>query len=265
MKNVNFLLFLFAFFFLNSCSSLMKGMLQNDPDFKKNADKYLISHPVGIHPSSKALIKIPSKPPIFIIEDGRTNDIYEMKVKWLKDTKKDGYIDKPNMKKGDVARERDFNAHKIFISNPIDDKNYEIIGTTATFRSLKKLSGKSTVGTSTMSYPIKFSIFEQGKDVGKIIVYGPSFPPQPQKIDVSIHDRLVSIKYQVIFSKSKFAFEFENELIAFFDIKPAKFITTKMKVNAYIKSGLTKDFIADIFTLYIIADIMIGVQKIPHI
>ena len=274
MKHVIVGLFLVLFLPLNSCSAVMGEMLTINPEFAETADTYLISHPSS-RPSSAL------KPVTFTLEDGLTNDIYEMKVTWSKETNTEGSIVESQVGKGDKAKQRDFVAHKGLFLNPIDGKSYEIIGTTTTHRSLERHSNDMTEETSTMSYPLKFTIFQQGQEVGTVTVNESSLP---LGIEVLLHDRLVYISHQIRSNQRQVALEFEDEQIAFFDLKTdgvvvakskpkikdfsldalmdgkvQKYSITEFKGNAYLTPGMTRDFIADIFTFYIIADTMMGI------
>jgi hypothetical protein len=220
----------------------MGKMLEVDPEFASSADKYSISHA--------------PRPMTFTIEDGRTNDVYEMKVTWSKEIAIDSSIDESALEKGDAARQRSFVAHKGLLQNPIDGKSYDIVGTTTIFRSLERHSNDMTEETVTMSFPIEFSIFEQGQDVGTITLKSASLP---LLIDLSLHGRLVSIEHSVRPKQRQVALGLENERIAFFDVKSEGYNVTEYKGGAYLKPGVTRDVMADCFTSYVIANTMMGI------
>ncbi len=242
MKHVTGGLFLVVFLSSISCSVFMGKMLQMDPEFAKSADKYSISHP--------------PRPGTLTVEDGRTNEIYEMNVEWSRETDTEDPIDESALDKGDVAREKNLVAHKGLLQNPVDGKSYEIIGTTTTHRSVERDSNNTTVETTTLRFPFRFSIFEQGQDVGTITVGGASLP---LLIDVSLHERLVSVEHSLRPNQKQVVLKSENEQIAFFDVKSEGSIGTKFKGNAYLKPGLTKELTADAFTSYTIAVAMMGI------
>ena len=271
MKRTNLLrvlLLLFVFIFsMFSCSSLLEIKLKDNPDFVKNAHQYLITHPIT-YASNKTYV--------FIIEDVQTKDVFHTEVQWSEETQGEGYIKtlddestyktildifKKEMDKGD---RRDFVVHTIDFFNPIDHKNYEVLGLVSFFRQTEKESYRTTFQTTTKSFPVEFWIFEQGKDVGKVEMHDPRLSSSSTiKIDIFIHDKLLHIEFEEQLNKRKVSFEYENQLVAFFDLKPAAFISTKKKGNVLIRSGLSKNFIADIFSSYILTDIISG--TIRHI
>lgn len=228
---------------LISCTSLKEMKFKDHPGFEQNAEKYLVTSPV-MKPSSKTHT--------FVFEDTQTNDVYEIMVRWSRESSRKGHIDERDLGKGGVAAEEDFDAHKVLISNPIDDRNYEVVGKTSKSRSLRKHSEDVTEETTVTHYPIEFLIFEQGKDVGKVAMPGASL-----KMDVLLHDKKFLFELRA-FVAYEYSFEYEDTLVAFFELKPEKVFNYKnFKGHVLLKPGLSNDFIADIFTSYIVAEIII--------
>ena len=282
-----FSLFFILVIYLTSCTSLSKIKFADNPDFMKAADKYEILHPL-ISPSTETIFSKTAKTQIFTIEDVHTKNVYPIKVQWLKETNSIGHIENYNrrtkafnildiffggdeypkrytstrdMAKGDVAKIRDIVLHQIDIQNPFDNKFYEVVGQVNFFRTIEKETKKTTFETTNISFPIEFWIYENGKEVGKSEINRPSLSSLALKINITINDKLLNLEYQEQFNKRKVSLEKDGELVAFFDLKPAAFISTKKKGNAFIAPGLSNDFIADIFASYIISDAMVGALK----
>jgi len=287
MKTTNlfriFLLLFIPVVYLTSCTSLSEMKLKDNPDFMQTADKYNIIHPLT-SPSTETVFSKTAKTQTFTIEDAQAKDVYPLKVQWLKETNSSGHIENYNrrtksfnildiffkrrpyhkpytgtrdMKKGEVANVRDFVFHQIDINNPIDNKFYEVVGQVNFFRKIEKETNRSTFETTNKSYPIEFLIFENGEEVGKSVIDRQA-SYSSLKIDITLNNKALNVEYQEQFNKRKVSVEYEGELLAFFDLKPAAFISTKKKGGAYVKPNLSKDFIADIFTSYVISDMMVG-------
>lgn len=280
-------LFLISIVYLTSCTSLTKIKLKDNPDFMKYADKYHIIHPLT-SPSTETIFSKTAKTQIFTVEDIRTKDVFPIKVQWLKETNSTGHIENYNrrtksfnildiffggdeypkrytstrdMVKGDVAKINDFVLHQIDIQNPVDNKFYEVVGQVNFFRTIEKESDKTTFETTDISFPIEFWIYENGKEVGKSEIVKSTSNYYALKIDLTINDNVFDLEYQEQFNQRKVSLEKDGELVAFFELKPASFISTKKKGNTFIAPGLSNDFIADIFTSYIISDAMVGALK----
>jgi hypothetical protein len=233
------ILFLFSIIL---CTSLKETVFKGNPDFEKNAEKYLVTSP---------LTQFSSKPYTFIFEETKTYAVYEIMVQWSEESNIEGDFDEENLEEGKIGKEREYLGQRVIISNSVDDRNYEVIGNTTIFRSLFKYSEKLTEETTVISYPLEFRIFEQGIDVGTIIMPEPS-----AKMSAFIHDRQINLEFGEL-TKS-YSFEYQNDLIAFFELKPEKSFNYKNFIGtALLKPGLSNDFIADIFTTYIVAEIII--------
>lgn len=234
---------------LISCTSLKELKFANHPDFEKNAEKYLVTSP---------LTRPSSKPHAFIFEDTQTNDVYEIVVQWSQETSRKGKMDEESLASGSVAFEEDFDAHRVFISNPIDNRDYEVIGKTTISRSLKKHTEKLTEETTVIAYPIEFWIFDGGREVGRIVMPEPS-SLTTVAIDVFIHDRRAKLEFQQ-FNARYISLQYEDDLIAFFELKPEKVFNYKnFKGSVLLKPELSNDFVADVFTAYIVAEIMVRI------
>ena len=261
--------------------------LKDNPNFLVESNKYLIIHPLTT-PSAKTIFSNSPKIQTFTIEDVQTNDSLQINMQWLKETNSRGYIDSFNkkkkslnildiffntendrkpftntyeMEKGDVAEIKDFVLHQIDIHNFIDNTFYEVVGQVYFFRTIEKESERSTFETTTTRFPIEFWIFKNEHEVGNIRVDQPSVSSQSLRIYISLNDRLLNLEFEEHFNKRKVSIEYENQLVAFFDLKPAAFISTKKKGDAFIKQDVSEDFVADIFTSYILSDIMEGVLR----
>ena len=287
MKTTNFLrIFLLLFIlivYITSCTSLSEMKLQDNPDFMQAADKYNIIHPLT-SPSTETVFSKTAKTQTFTIENALEKNVYPIKVQWLKETNSSGHIENYNkrtkhfnildlffnrrtypkpytgthdMKKGEVANIRDFVLHQIDINNPINDKFYQVVGQVNFFRKIEKETNKSTFETTNISYPIEFLIFEKGEEVGKCVINKPT-SYSSLKINITFNNNDLNVEYEEQFNKRKVSVEYEGELLAYFDLKPAAFISTKKKGSAYVKPNLSQNLIADIFTSYVISDIMAG-------
>jgi len=231
-----------------SCSSLKESALKGNPDFAANAEKYLITSPI---PSTT------SKRQIYELEDSQTGTVYAVEVKVQEPGTRDER-ESPAVP-GDVILTKEFEGHRLFINNAMDKKSYEIIGKTSLVRATEKLSAKVTEETTMINYPIEFWIFEDGKDVGKLVVLRPSLTAQ--RMEIALHERRMELEFQDQFNKHYYSFKSGGELIAFIEMKPKGFVATSMKGEASLKPGLSPDQKSDLFACFVVAGI---VMKIIH-
>jgi hypothetical protein len=265
------------------CTSLSEIKFEENPDFVNNALEYKMIHPL-ITASEKTLLSS-GKTRTFTVEDVQSKSVYEIEVLWLKETGREGYItslkDKSKhigtndtfikrfddlsttdilveMKEGDEARIKDYVNHRVEISNPLDSSDYIILGQVEFFTHIVKESDKTSFHKEEISFPIELGIYEEGIDVGKVIL-GESRDSDDLIviIDIYLHDRFYKVEFQELLNKRKVSVEVDDELIAFFDLKPASFITTKLKGNALIKAGMSSEITADIFSAYILTAIVL--------
>ncbi len=73
----------------------------------------------------------------------------------------------------------------------------------------------------------------------------------------------MNLEFQGVFvTERSFSFEYQNDIIAFFELKPEKWFNPKnLEGKALLKPGLSNDIIADIFTSYIVADIIVNILR----
>ena len=128
-------------------------------------------------------------------------------------------------------------------------------------KEIKKESKKSTFESSSISFPVEFWIYEDGKEVGKSEINKSTSNFYSLKIDLTLNDKLYNLEYQEQFNKRKVSVEKDGNMLAFYDLKPAAFVSTKKKGTVYIAPGLSKDIRADIFASYIICDAMAGALR----
>lgn len=270
-----------AFIFI-SCASLSDLKLKENPDFMRDSHRYSVIHPLT-KPSLNTVFKKSSKPQTFIFKNVQSKDDYHFKVHWAKETlskttrsndnertmytgifkhflnhiKHTDHVDIHDMEEGDVARIKDYVVHRIDITNSVDSTDYVILGELSFFRKIEKDSENTTFESTNLIYPVEFFIFEKGKDVGKTVIKRSSLSSSPfLTMDILIQNNLLKVDFQEQFNKRKVSMESKEQLIAFFDLKPASFISTKLKGEVMIKSNLSENEITRIFTSYIITDIL---------
>jgi hypothetical protein len=135
---------------------------------------------------------------------------------------------------------------------------YEVIGKTTRFQTEENKEKLSSVASS-LVYPLEFWIFDDGKDIGRIIVSAPDlnviFP-----INATFNGQQLNLKYQAEMSNKKsVSIEDGQGLLAFLHSKPAGFITTKQKGEFFIKQGLAEELKSNILVSYMIVETVMGI------
>jgi hypothetical protein len=235
------------FLLMSSCGSLKEASMQDRPGFFVTAEKYLISSPI---PS------ITPKPQIYRIEEVATNTVYEIRLSVYKPGASDYY--KHPTRSGSIGVAREFEEHRFFIDSTMAKKNYEIIGTTSLVRATEKQSSNVTGETTATTYPVEFWIFEDGKDVGTVVVHSPRLAAT-QKIDFVLHDRRINLEWQSKFNTKYYSLLIAGEQLALIEMKPKGFIASSMKGEADLKPNLSIDQKSDLFTCLIIAEIVLKI------
>jgi len=239
-------LLLVFFILLNSCSSLREAKLKENPDFEKNAEKFVIISPISPTGSINK----------YVLEDQILNKVYELEIE-MEDSHTDiTVIEEEEIEGGYKTKTQEFTSHKFYILNPVNSSEYEVVGKTTYFRT-KEEEEKESSEMGKFVYPIDFWIFENGKDVGKISFKEPGISDQqvsriPTK--TTFHNKNYNVEYQNMFNKVSVSFDDESGLIALIGLEPESTITTKMKGEILIKQGLSKELKPDIFTLYLIIE-----------
>ena len=214
LKRIGFILTVFFFMFI-SCANLRNIKLKENPEFEANAEKYLI---VSCPTTPTAAINK------YILKD-QMNKEYEMTleiehsqtdVKLLEEEKTTNRI---------KTKTQEFTSHKFFIHNPLNNKYYEIVGKTTYLRT-KEEDEKESFETGTMIYPLEFWIFDDGKDVGKIIIEEPGIGDNKVlrfNIESTLNYKNYHLEYQDMFNKVTLSFEDKDELIALISLKQKSF------------------------------------------
>ena len=142
-----------------------------------------------------SLSEIKLKTQTFTIEEVKTETGYEADVAWSTETQRESYVESyrkrheqtsaldiffsksvsdpvstSDMKKGDVAKIRDYIFHRIELYNPINNQDYVILGQVQLYRKITKESSRSTFESTSIHYPVEFWIFREGRDIGKVVV-----------------------------------------------------------------------------------------------
>jgi hypothetical protein len=242
MKNLIKLSSLWLVFFivLNSCGNLGKAKLKENPDFEKNAERFVITSPIS--PASSV-----NK---YILENQVLNKVYEMKIEMEDSYTDTSVIEEEEIEGGYKTKTQEFTSHKFYILNPVDSSEYEVVGKTTYFRTREE-EGKESFEIGKFVYPIDFWIFEDGKDVGKITLKesGTVLPTV-----ITFHNNDYNVEYQNMFNKVSMSFEDGSGLIALIALKPKSTITTTMKGEILINRVLSEDLRSDIFTLYLMVE-----------
>lgn len=254
MKTMNFMISLLSLIFLGqilSCSSLKKAKLSENPDFEKNAEKFVITSPLSHSPSQSNK---------FIIEDVSADTVFEIETHSERPESDRNTIEEKTTEEGYKVKSKEFTSYKFYIAKPFYENHYEVIGKATRFRTEEDKGDRGTESTQ-LAYPLEFWIFEEGKDVGKITVSEPDFN-LTFKIDALIHQRQLQVEYQPGMSNNKnIAIENEQELLAFMQSKPAGFITTKQEGEFFIKQGLAEELKSDILATYMIVETIMGINS----
>ncbi len=161
------------------------------------------------------------------------------------------------MEQGDVASIRDIVYHRVEILNANENIDYLVLGQVVFDRKINKQTEATTIETTNIIYPIEFWIFDEGKEIGQLTINKRiKLFTSALYIDIIIHDKLLNFEFKEQLNKRKVSVVYNDQQIAFFELKPASFISTSQKGNVQVKAGITPEFTNDIFTSYILADIV---------
>jgi hypothetical protein len=236
------------FLYSVSCTSLKDKVLKENPDFEKNADKFILTTPIKVNSSSSNK---------FVIEDISSNMTYEVAVD-VENPKTDISV-MENYQKDDkhISKTKEFTALKFFVENPFNNNEYEVIGKVTRFKTNEDKE-KTSSETSVLNYPIEFWIFKDARDAGKIAIYEPE-PSLSQKIYISFNDKQVEVEYQDMLGKRTFSFNDDTGLIALIALKPKGTVATKMTGDFLIKESISEHFKLDIISMYLMSESVFGV------
>ncbi|MCK6618938.1 MAG: hypothetical protein HUU32_04730 [Calditrichaceae bacterium] len=254
MKTMNFMISLLSLIFLGqilSCSSLKKAKLSENPEFEKNAEKFVITSPLSHSPSQSNK---------FIIEDVSADTVFEIETHSERPESDRNTIEGKTTEEGYKVKSKEFTSYKFYIAKPFYESHYEVIGKATRFRTEEDKGDRGTESTQ-LAYPLEFWIFEEGKDVGKITVSEPNLNLTGD-IAASIHGKHLNLKYQAdMFNKTSVSFEDEQGLLAFFHSKSSGFISTKQKGEFLIKHDLPEELKLDILATYMIVETIMGINS----
>jgi len=236
------------FLYSVSCTSLKDKVLKENPDFKKSADKFILTTPIKVNSSSSNK---------FVIEDISSNITYEVEVD-VEDPLTEVDV-MENYQNGDkqISKTKEFTALKFFVQNPFNDIEYEVIGKVTRFKTIEE-EEKESFESGDLNYPIEFWIFKDARDAGKITVYEPTLSLS-QKIYISFNDNQVEVEYQNMLNKKTFLFNDDKGLIALIGLKPKGTVATRMTGDFLIKKGISENFRSDIISMYLMSESAFGV------
>lgn len=240
-------LIIFLVFFVFSCANVIETKLKENPEFVKNAEKLKITSPLS-YKSTKF-----NK---YIIEDTGTENIYEIEPD-VETTGQDIQIlEEEKTREKNLIKTKEFTSYRIFLVNPLNNNEYEVIGKTTYFRS-KEEKGNSSSESGKMIYPVEFWIFHQGKDAGSIKMDSPGFTKVNAKI--LFNNKNFDLEYQSVFNKECYSFKENNTLAALILLEPEGTIAFKKKGEILLKKNFSENLKSDIITIYILTATMFNI------
>ncbi len=241
---------LVCLFFLGcllSCTSLKDAKLKENPGFEKNAIRYIITSPLS-HLSSVFNY--------FILKDPNSGMVYEIRPEVGSPLEDISLLGRKKTKKKDLVHTKEILTYYFSVTNPLDNKVYDITGEITYYRSKEKKTS-SSYESGEKVYPIEFLISEDGDEVGKFIINKPGF--SKVFVETFIHEKSLKLEYQSVANKDGFSFEDETGLIALIGLKPKGVISTRKTGELLIKQTLAPESQLDMIALYVIAEMMFSI------
>ena len=232
-KFIIFLLLLFV-----ACTSLKETILTENPEFIKHAYNFKITSPLAHN--SLGYSK-------FVIEEINTKNVYEIEPRFIEPAT--GFI---KFEVDKVGKWEEVISHKFSLSNPLNNKNYEVVGT-ITYIHIREKKGNTeeiySIG------PKEFIIFEGDTEVGKITI------KDPDPTTILFNSKSVNIDYQKMMNKKSISFKNEDGILALIALETKEFIAVKYTGDIYIKQGLSSDERSDIVSMFLISDIVMSIVR----
>ncbi len=249
VMNFSFFVCLFLSVFFLSCTSLKDIKLKENPDFEKNAVKYILTSPLS-HRSSAFNH--------FILEDPDSGKVYEIRPQVGSPLVDVGLIGRKTTPGKDVVHTKEISTYYFTMTNPVDNKTYDITGEITFYRSREERES-SSFESGEKVYPIEFIISEDGDEVGKLTINEPGF--SKEFAETFIHGKSLKLEYQSVANKDSYSFEDETGLVALIGLKPKGVIATRKTGELFIKKNLSPDVQMDIISLYVIAETVFSISK----
>ncbi len=283
-----------------SCTSLSKIKLAEHPGFEKNAQSYQIDHPY-FQPLTISTTGYSSKTQIFTIENVQTKNKFKTDVLYIIEHEPEGLVEvlkrktklpsintvldlffeaSDSLENQQVEKRRDFFYQAMVVSNPFNNMTYLVLAKVYYLREIYVQPSQSdldnsTIDISTISYPIDYWIFEGDKEIG-FLSYDPSSIDLTTYFftytyDTFINDKLLVSQFHNPELNREVFIEYEGQLVAYFNLQQEPkgvFFGKRPKIffgKAMIKKNLSKEFTADIFSTYFIADmVLLYIMKDPY-
>ena len=244
---ISFFVCLFFLSCLFSCASLKETKLKENPDFEKNAIRYVITSPLS-HRSSVFNH--------FILEDPRSGSVYEIRPQVGSPLADVSLLGRKTTSKKDLVHTKEISTYYFSMTNPLDHKTYDVAGEITFYRSREE-KASSSFESGEKVYPIEFLISEDGNDAGKFTVNEPGF--SNVLVETLFHGKSLKLEYQSIANKDGFSFEDDSGLVALIGLKPKGVIATRKTGELFIKRTLAPDEQSDIVSLYVIAETVFSI------
>lgn len=238
------------FFFMPITCNPSKVQLKTSPDFAQDARLYHLKHPimkpyftVGYHQGSETKT--------VLVEDAETGRSYEIAMHFLPDPQEQDFDYAYDVETGEFVNADDVAVRRIIISNPADSSEYVIAGKVNVYKEYENET------YSSIRYPIELNISQENETVGYILIRKEAdWDSAATAVEFTIHDRIYELNFQEILNKRKVTVKENGQLMAFFDLKPAAFISTSFKGDALIRSGTTNNLTSELFMTYVISCIL---------
>jgi len=235
----HFLFLLLLPCFLMSCANVVETTLKENPEFVQNAETLIITSPLSHR--STAFSK-------YIIEKPAESIVYEIEAPQNFSNCATTILEEDESDEVYFVKTREITTHTFFVKNPFDEIKYEVIGETTYYRSREEKEDE-TYESGNMTHPIELLIFEESKDVGKIIIN-----EDRSHIEIVLHGNFVNLEYKAALNKECFTFKNNEGLIAIVGLQPAGFTAIKNTGDIFLKKNLSMDLRADVIAMYLIIE-----------
>ena len=277
---------------LSYCTSLSKVELSENPDFFANAEEYSLAHSFP-QVLTFDLNYLQERSQLFEVTNLQTKRGFQVKVKYFNTTSEAELVRKLSQNQDEEVveevlknfftkmdsiseqRENDtiiiagFNKAYYFYQgmsfyNPLNDLNYCILSKVFYYRDRLQIDPPTLIDKSYLFFPIEYWIFEEDAETGYISFYKSyaqiSDLGYALEANILINSRRLHSKFQGFSYKRKTSIECEDQLLAFFELKPPKAgvanDTYKELIGkVLVKAESSNEEKAEIFTTYIIFDL----------
>ena len=218
------------------CASQTKlRLLEDHPGFVARADT--------VHVTKASIL---SKPTLtqkarwhdYSFANAQTADTLVIQVKRMKGDSFDSHLELQEFGWHGTKEGTDVNAYRILIRSTSTQCRYIAVGSVTTDRTISETSKSTTLESVDLKFPIEFTVFEAGEEVGLFVFHEPT--SKGIDIDATLRDSSYMLSYDTAGSlfTSTFSVQQDHELLGLIELKPKG---SKKRGEALLRHDIAAD------------------------